>query len=48
MTLNDAQRRDAQKLLALAAELPAEQLARLLIYGEELHDAIELAKAGRI
>ena len=42
MTLNDAQRRDAQKLLALASELPAEQLARLLIYGEAL------AKAGRI
>lgn len=48
MTLNDAQRRDAQKLLALAAELPAEQLARLLIYGEVLHDATELARAGRI
>lgn len=48
MVLNDAQRRDAQKLLALASELPAEQLTRLLIYGEALHDAIELAKAGRI
>ena len=48
MVLNDAQRRDAQKLLALASELPAEQLARLLIYGEALHDAIELARAGRI
>ena len=48
MVLNDAQRRDAQKLLALASELPAEQLARLLIYGEALHDAIDLAKAGRI
>lgn len=48
MVLNDAQRRDAQKLLTLASELPAEQLARLLIYGEALHDAIELAKAGRI
>jgi hypothetical protein len=48
MVLNDAQRRDAQKLLALASELPAEQLARLLIYGEALHDAIELAKAGRL
>ena len=48
----EAQRKDAQKLLAqvlaLAAELPAEQLARLLIYGEVLHDATELAKAGRI
>lgn len=48
MVLNDAQRRDAQKLFALASELPAEQLARLLIYGEALHDAIELAKAGRL
>lgn len=48
----EAQRKDAQKLLAqvlaLAAELPAEQLARLLIYGEVLHDATELARAGRI
>ena len=49
----EAQRKDAQKLLAqvlaLAAELPAEQLARLLIYGEGLHDATtELARAGRI
>ena len=48
----EAQRKDAQKLLAqvlaLAAELPAEQLARLLIYGEVLHDATELERAGRI
>lgn len=40
--MDEKQKRDAETVLRIAAQLPQEALRRLLIYGEGLRDAHEL------
>lgn len=40
--MDEKQRQDAERVFQIAAQLPEEELRRLLIYGEGLRDAREL------
>lgn len=40
--MDEKQRQDAERVYRIAAQLPEEELRRLLIYGEGLRDAREL------